>query len=221
MSDLTMALLSAEIKQLVALGALGVVAVVVLIAAALFHNTKTFGRTQQQNYQFQGQLLQLYSANNTILSQQGELLARHGELLREQQAMAAQQTEVQRMLVERIDQQSAQLEEDLQATRALADVHREMLPALVSQFAEQIRLEVIPAIATQFDEQHKRGQALADLLRDRLQEIAESLDLLRRQVEAGDQQSESHHQSILDICTKLLELLKQTELTKQEDTNEQ
>lgn len=207
MSDLTIALLSAEIKQLVALGALGIVLVVLLIAAALFHNTKTFGRTQQQNYQFQGQLLQLYSANNTILSQQGDLLARHGELLREQQQMAAQQTDVQRMLVERIDQQSEQLEQDLQATRALAEVQRETLPMLATQFAEQIRVEVIPALVSRFDEQSQRSEVLEALLRERLRDIADSIEALRTKIESGEQRAESHHQSILDICAKLLTLL--------------
>lgn len=207
MNDVAMALLSAEIKQLVALGGLGIVLVVGLIAASLFFNTRTFGSTQQQNFKFQGQLLELYAANNTILTQQGELLARHGDMLREQQAVAAQQTDVQRLIAERIEQQNARIDEDLSATRALAETQREMLPQLVTQFAEQIKLEVIPAIIDQFDAQQRRSDTLVQQLRERLNEIGGRLDSLREQIEAGNSLADKHHQSILDICAKLLELI--------------
>ena len=210
MNDLAIALLSAEVKQLVALGAIGIVLVVALIAAAMYHNTRTFGKTQQQSFQFQGQLLQLYSANNTILSQQGDLLARNSALLGEQQRMAQKQIEVQQLLMERIEQQSARIDDDYAMTQELARAQQQMLPELVHQFAEQIKSQIIPAITDGFNAQQQRNQQAVETISERLLALNEKLSQLAQSVAAAGELSERHHHAILDVCGKLLELATQT-----------
>lgn len=170
-NDIAIALLSAEIKQLVAIGALGIVLVVLLIAASLYNNTRVFGKSQAQAFAFQERLLKLYERTDDVQKQQ---------------------TDIQRLLSERIEQSHlllTSINDRTEQTRLLLADQSAMLQNDVARVINHVDASVLPAITNGFTAQSNQiAESQQALLRE-LGDIASALQKMREMMD-GERQFE-------------------------------